>query len=481
MTLASTISLNVAVIGVLFALLTVRLSFGPGLRELRPFAACAFLAAIYSACNAVVTLPLADDVIAGASRLGLFAAGLHGSMWFVYNAAQEQRPLSRFDRAMVVTGVAAGVLALVPRLCVSEVMSSRPVPWLNVIYRDAVPTRFGTVVYALYCFGLVVLLLRYARKWHQGQLNALPHFLGLAALFSAGVNDSLTAARVYDAPYLLDFGFLTVVACVGALLTTRFIASARSLEAQAAQLSATQAELVKRERLAALGELSAVVAHEVRNPVAIMFNALSVLRRQQKAGGETETLLAIVEEEAERLRRMVDELLAFARPQALRAVPSNVVALVASAVDAVKRSETTARLVMDVPTDLPPITCDEHLVRGALINLLSNAVHVSRQREPVRVRATLELVDGRRHLCIAVIDDGDGIPAEQIPRLFTPFFTTRATGTGLGLAVVRRIAEAHGGEARLASTSSDGSTFVLRLPIESAPAKPPRRAANAPN
>ena len=481
MTIASTISLNVAVIGVLVALLTMGLSFGPGWRELRPFAACALLAGAYCACNVVVTLPLPDDVIAGASRLGLFAAGLHGSAWFVYNAAQEKRSLSRFDRAMVLMGALAGVIALVPRVCVSNVTASRPIPWLHLTYRDAIPTPIGEAIYAFCCFGLIVLARRYALQWRDGKRAATAHFFGLLALFLAATNDSLTSARLYDAPYLIDLGFLSLVTCVGIALISRFVASARSLEDHATRLSATQAELVKRERLAALGELSAVVAHEVRNPVAIMFNALSVLRRQRDSGRETETLLAIVEEEAQRLKRMVDELLAFARPQALRVAPNNVVSLVRSATEAVHRVDASVSISIDVPADLPPVTCDEHLVRGALINLLSNAIQASTGRQPVRLRATLEHEGGQPRICIAVTDDGDGVPAEEIPRLFTPFFTTRPTGTGLGLAVVRRIAEAHGGEVRLLSTGSEGSTFVLRLPVDGTKLRPPRRSASVAN
>ena len=165
----------------------------------------------------------------------------------------------------------------------SDQVAERRVDWLGWVYRDAVPTTLGSVSYIIYCGALVILTVRYARRWREGQPYAAAHFFGIGVLLVAGVNDSLTASRVYDAPYLLDLGFLTAILCVGFALTARFVESARSLDAQTTQLRATQATLVQRERLAALGELSAVVAHEVRNPIAIIFNAIAVLRRVPRA------------------------------------------------------------------------------------------------------------------------------------------------------------------------------------------------------
>lgn len=468
MTLPAAVSMTATVVGVLFALLTARMSIGPGWRELRPFALCALLAALYSACNVVVTLPVDGEVLAAASRLSLCFGGLHGGAWYLYGAAQERRALGRLDKAMIGGGILFALAALVPGALVSPVVAAREIRWLGVTYRDALPTAAGALCYAFYCLGIAILCARYARRWYHGVAGAPAHCLGLAALCAAGASDSLTAARVYDAPYLIDFGDLTIVCCVGFVVTTRFVASARTLEEHAGRLAATQAELVKRERLAALGELSAVVAHEVRNPLAIMFNALSMLRREpprpqggDEGSGRADTLLGIVEEEAQRLRRLVDELLAFARPQSLHVAPSDVAGLVSSAVDAARHVDPSASIVSEVASDVPAIECDAELIRGALVNLLSNALHATRHTQPVRVRATLE--DG--HVCVSVADDGTGVPPELVERLFTPFFTTRPTGTGLGLAVVRRVAEAHGGEARLASTGRGGTTFVLRLPV----------------
>lgn len=450
------------------------MSRGPGWRELRYFAACALFAAIFAASNALVTLQVSAATLVLTSHFTLAAAGLHGAAWFAYAAAQDARPMRRFERVMFRLGIGMAGLSLVPHLFVSEFVEARTISWMHTTYRDALPTAAGTACYAFYCFALVALDARYFLRWRKGKPESLPHFIGIAALLVTAINDSLTAARVYDAPYLLDFGFLAVVGCVGSAVTARFVATARSLEDHTRQLTFTQAELVKRERLAALGELSAVVAHEVRNPVSIMFNAFSVLKREGRSERETETLLGIVEEEAERLKRLVDDLLAFAHPHDLRLSRTSIGPLIASAAEAARSAakEPGLDIVLHVPTELPPITCDEQLVRAALINLITNAMQASRRVEPVNVRVALEPGEPGVFL-ITVSDDGAGVPPALAPRLFTPFFTTRPTGTGLGLAVVRRVAEAHGGEAKLGPSSERGATFWLRLPAEIDPALEP--------
>jgi signal transduction histidine kinase len=315
---------------------------------------------------------------------------------------------------------------------------------------------------------MVLLTYRYAKRWRAGEAYAAAHFFGLGALLVAAVNDSLTSSRLYDAPYLLDVGFLTAILCVGSALAARFVASARSLDAQTSQLRATQAALVQRERLAALGELSAVVAHEVRNPIAIMWNAIAVLRRAPSTSEDTATLLKIVDDEARRLMRIVSDLLAYASPGGLRLTRARLDSILAGAAEAAHAIAPAgcAEVRVDVPAGLPPLECDEQLVRQAVINLITNAMQAS-PSDVVQVRAELDPRDSTV-VRIVVVDQGGGVPAEVVPRLFTPFFTTRATGTGLGLAIVRRVAEAHGGDVRLAPPEGPGATFWLRLPVDAA-------------
>lgn len=231
------------------------------------------------------------------------------------------------------------------------------------------------------------------------------------------------------------------------------------------QLEAAQADLVKKERLATLGELAAVVAHEVRNPIAVIFNALATLKHTVPPSGQGRELLDVIGEESERLERMVTALLELARPEQAKLAPTQVMELVRSSIDAARSMvEPEAEVRLMVPEPLPLARVDEHKVHQALVNLISNAVQATGRRGPVLVRVTVER-SGTAMLRVDVIDDGDGVPPELRERVFAPFFTARAKGTGLGLAVVRRVAEAHRGSATIEVTPGGGATFVLRLPL----------------
>ncbi|MDP1827923.1 MAG: ATP-binding protein [Archangium sp.] len=235
-----------------------------------------------------------------------------------------------------------------------------------------------------------------------------------------------------------------------------------ALAAAQQQLEAAQADLMKKERLATLGELAAVLAHEVRNPLAVIFNAVATLKRTSEPGEQGRLMLDVIHEESERLERMVSALLDLARPEATRLSPTPVLELVRSSIDAARSTaEPVSEVRLQVPQPLPLARLDEQKVHQALVNLVSNAVQATGRRGPVQVRVTVQ----DSMLRFDVIDDGDGVPMELRERVFAPFFTGRARGTGLGLAVVRRVAEAHHGSITIETTPGGGATFVLKLPL----------------
>ncbi|MCI0571717.1 MAG: ATP-binding protein [Myxococcaceae bacterium] len=250
------------------------------------------------------------------------------------------------------------------------------------------------------------------------------------------------------------------------------IANARlyeSLWRSYAELAATRAEMVKRERLAALGELSAIVAHEVRNPLGVIFNAVSSLRRLVGPGGDAGMLLDILAEESDRLNRIVSDLLDFSRPRTLDLQPEDLGALIQEALDAARAQPggmEGVTLVATVAEDLPPVPVDRRLFRQALVNVMVNSLQSMPRGGTVRVSAVREVQDGRACLRIDVADEGPGIPPELLARIFEPFFTTKAKGTGLGLAVVKRIVEEHRGEVEVGSRMGVGTTFTFRVPLE---------------
>lgn len=230
------------------------------------------------------------------------------------------------------------------------------------------------------------------------------------------------------------------------------------------ELSEAQAQLVQKERLAALGELAAVMAHEVRNPLGVIFNSLGALNRLVKPGQEAQVILAILREEADRLNRIVGDLLDFARPRALVTEPVAVGDLVEESVRAAQVTDNETGAVdarVEVEAGIPMVLLDARLLRQALVNLCTNAMQAMGGAGSLRVRACVE-DDALR---IDVADSGPGIAEDVRARLFEPFFTTKATGTGLGLAVVRRIVEAHGGALWAECPDAGGTVFSMQIPL----------------
>jgi two-component system sensor histidine kinase HydH len=211
------------------------------------------------------------------------------------------------------------------------------------------------------------------------------------------------------------------------------------------------------------------VAHEVRNPLGVIFNAVTSLRRLLKVEGDPAMLLDILTEESDRLNRIVADLLDFTRPREPILQPEDLGRVLLDSIDAARvqggPDTETVRFVTEVDPHLPPAHMDRRLIRQALINVLVNALQAMPQGGTVTVRACRELHGGKDWLRSDVSDQGMGIPSELLHRVFEPFFTTKAQGTGLGLAVVRRILEEHGGEISVESTPGRGTTFIIRLPL----------------
>ncbi len=233
-----------------------------------------------------------------------------------------------------------------------------------------------------------------------------------------------------------------------------------------AELAQAQRQLIQRERLAALGELSAVVAHEVRNPLGVIFNSLGSLRRLLRPEGDARMLLDIVGEEADRLNRIVGDLLDFARPSTPVLRPEPLDRLVDEAIAAaLAQGAPGVEVRREAAEGLPPVPLDARLVRQAVVNVAVNAVQAMPRGGRLTVRTRR---DGDSGL-VEIEDTGAGIPAEVRDRLFEPFFTTKASGTGLGLAVVKRIVDGHGGEVTVQSGAGPGATFALRFPLHPRP------------
>jgi signal transduction histidine kinase len=248
-----------------------------------------------------------------------------------------------------------------------------------------------------------------------------------------------------------------------------------------------QREAGRRERLTALGRLSTVIAHEIRNPLMIIKTAIRTLRQDRLAEGERREALRDIDGEVIRLNHLVDDVLDFARPIQFEfaTVDVNEVCQAAASGAMTGIARFKVRLLLD-PT-LPRIVTDQERLRGALVNLLTNARHALEARDPAAAPAeggepdlqvaTQACAEDR--ILITVRDRGVGIPPENLPRIWEPYFTTRRGGTGLGLAIVKNVVEALGGTIAIDSRPASGTAIRIELPRRPPASVPPVRAEGA--
>ncbi|MBI2875843.1 MAG: hypothetical protein HYY20_03060 [Candidatus Tectomicrobia bacterium] len=252
-----------------------------------------------------------------------------------------------------------------------------------------------------------------------------------------------------------------------------------------------QEEIQKRKRLTAIGELAAGLAHEIRNPLGAIKGAAQYLRRDlatmesrpvsrlsrllSKASqpkrdpvrGESQDFLEIILEEVDRLNLVVSQFLDYARPFQKELAWIDLTALIGKGIDRLTASGLypEVQVTLQAPEGLPLVEVDPEQIKQVLYNLTHNAIQAMPGGGQVVISAN---VMPEEQMEVVVSDTGIGIPPENLPRLFQPFFTTKEKGTGLGLAICYRIVEGHGGTLSVESEPGRGSRFRIRLPLRQA-------------
>ncbi len=294
----------------------------------------------------------------------------------------------------------------------------------------------------------------------------LPFFLDPQRYELTREGMSILSLRVIFLPVV---GFLThQLAEANRVEARRYQAAARQLAEANQSLREAEAAMRRSERLAALGQMSAGLAHELRNPLGTVKASAEMLGRnlpeQDSVGRE---LAGFITSEVDRANSLVTRFLDFARPLKLRPETNDLTEALDSAVAQLERS--TPRFAVSVyknySPDIRPFPFDVELIERVVYNLLLNAAQAS----PPESAITLKTRPVDHHAEIAVIDRGAGIEPQHRENIFNPFFTTKRDGVGLGLAIVAKIVDEHGGKITVESEPGAGSVFRILLPVEPAP------------
>ncbi|HKO48075.1 MAG TPA: ATP-binding protein [Polyangiaceae bacterium] len=318
-----------------------------------------------------------------------------------------------------------------------------------------------------------------AGAYRAGRRDALASLIGISLAVPAVFNDAGLAVGVLkNTISLLPHAFLVFAFGVAGTVLMRYRLAAGGLEQTThrlqlrtdelrtshAELRVAQSELVTKNQLAAVGELAAAIAHEVRNPLAVIVNAVAGLRRVSGSEEDRSILLSIVDEEAARLNRLVTDLLRFARPVSVKRSPVLLGELANRSRSQVLDGH---EIVVSIGADpeIQTVWVDPNLFRLVFDNLVQNACQSMRGGGRVDILVTRGRLPTGDAVSIQIKDHGHGMEPEVRERALDPFFTTRPSGTGLGLPIVQRIVEAHGGELLIESTEGEGTSVTLFLPL----------------
>lgn len=234
-------------------------------------------------------------------------------------------------------------------------------------------------------------------------------------------------------------------------------------------LQEAEAQVRRADRVAALGQLTAGLAHELRNPLGTMKTSAEMLARNVPPDNAIAREMAgFISSEVDRTNSLITRFLDFARPQPLRLEKSDITVMLDNAIKQYERGQTgppRVSIFRNYSPEVPPVRFDAELMERVIVNLLSNAAQASPQGAVVSVKTQLANTGEGASVEIDVVDRGSGIEAKNLENIFNPFFTTKHDGVGFGLAIASKIVQEHRGQILVESTPGEGSVFRVILPV----------------
>ena len=448
--------------------------------EYAAFAGVAVALGLYCAASASFTAAPTQALAARARDVQTLAGALGFAAYVLFGWVLLGRPRAVLVRAVLVASAIISTLALTGVF----LDPARPMRWASQLpwaypYRDVAPTPALlalSVVALLFGVGVLMQLGPLARRRAEARLL----WIAIALTVGGWIHDVvLRVARVqglYLTEHLSSLGGLVV----SYLLLDRFVQTANALTQRTLELrhrydelQHVQGELVQKEQLAAVGELSAVIAHEVRNPLAVLKNAVAGLRREKLGDEDRATLLQVLDEESDRLNRLVRDLLTYARPVEPQWSTIDLGELVRGALGVARKDPVVSMTNVDVEIEVDgvegTIEGDKDLLQRVFANIVANAMQAMPEGGVLTVRGEPVEIEGGPGIAVRFMDTGEGMDTLVRARARDPFFTTKSSGTGLGLAIVERIVKAHGGTVMLQSSGQEGSTVSITLPRQRSP------------
>jgi len=459
----------------------------PDWDDVRPLTWIALTASLAAACNFTATLEVPLPVYLWTGRVQVLMVALHVLAWHHYLPGWSRQPMGTAHRRALWLLAAAGLLALVPGVVYGGAVVTRPLGWLGVNYHDPAVAPLAAPVWAViaaYGFWGLALVVRLGRG---GAPFPLAHLACTGTILVMAVHDALVVWGLpLPTPYLVDFAFYGPITVLG-LVTIRRVGQsatdlrhlnaglARLVEERSVALERSQSALARAERLAALGQFAAGVAHEVNNPAQVVRTNLDHLGEALRGDprGELRESLRDAQAGVARISSLARQLLVAGQSAGRPELPLEPVAVGPAVAAAATAARERAGPEVAIEVRLPPGLCvlgEREALVQVLTNLLSSAVQSfpPGREGTVSVRAQ---VAGER-VGLVVDDNGVGMSQEALEHVFEPFYTTKPSGmgTGLGMAVALGLARAMRGRLEVESALGRGTRCLLELRRAAAPA-----------